>query len=291
MQVTVAKFESYPQLSPTSRAVGFTVTFDNGRSVYIDTIVSLDLTDDVALKAAWENIKGQVENYKSTIGATAPILGSFFAPNPVDPTPKDEFERYLKDLAAVRDAALQAEEARHRTVIDAGFQMPDRNYKIAIDVPDSTEFLKAIIAANAGLEAGYIQPTDTRAIKDISPLEELHEETYAYFLNTILGPYALAYEQIWATNKMNKTAILRKFNDDRLVLAREYNVPIAFEYDRANYEDGDLVTFNELVYVHTEVESVAGKVPGVDTDYWMLYEEEITEEDVIEDDDDPIIEE
>jgi hypothetical protein len=85
MKVKIAKFEKYPAELPTGYAVGFDITFENGRSQYIDTIVSLDLTEDEAVTAAWENVKGNVENFKTTIGALPKLVGAIFTP-PVEVT-------------------------------------------------------------------------------------------------------------------------------------------------------------------------------------------------------------
>lgn len=80
MKITIAKLEKYPAELPTGIAVGFNVTFDNDRSIYIDTVVGLDLTEEEAAAAAWEQVKGSVEAQKETIGALPKLVGSVFTP-------------------------------------------------------------------------------------------------------------------------------------------------------------------------------------------------------------------
>jgi hypothetical protein len=80
MKITIAKLHKYPAEVPTETAVGFNVTFDNDRSIYIDTVVGLDLTEEEAVAAAWEKVKGSVQSQKLTIGALPKLLGSVFNP-------------------------------------------------------------------------------------------------------------------------------------------------------------------------------------------------------------------
>jgi histone H3/H4 len=80
MQIKIAKLHQYPAEIPTGIAVGFHVTFDNDRTIYIDTIVPLNLTEDEAVAAAWENVKASVESQKETIGVLPKLVGSVFTP-------------------------------------------------------------------------------------------------------------------------------------------------------------------------------------------------------------------
>jgi histone H3/H4 len=80
MQIKIAKLHQYPAEIPTGIAVGFYVTFDNDRTIYIDTIVPLNLTEDEAVAAAWENVKASVESQKETIGVLPKLVGSVFTP-------------------------------------------------------------------------------------------------------------------------------------------------------------------------------------------------------------------
>ena len=52
MKIKVSKFEPYPEINPTQNAVGFTISFENGRNFYIDTLVDLELDGDEAIEAA-----------------------------------------------------------------------------------------------------------------------------------------------------------------------------------------------------------------------------------------------
>jgi hypothetical protein len=80
MIIKVVKFQKYPEEIPTGYAVGFDISFENGRSKYIDTIVSLDLTEEQAVQAAWQNLKESIESFKNSIGSLPTIVGTVFNP-------------------------------------------------------------------------------------------------------------------------------------------------------------------------------------------------------------------
>jgi hypothetical protein len=80
MIIKVVKFQKYPEEIPTGYAVGFDVSFENGRSKYIDTIVPLDLTEEQAVEAAWQNLKVSIESFKDSIGSLPSIIGTVFNP-------------------------------------------------------------------------------------------------------------------------------------------------------------------------------------------------------------------
>ena len=88
MKITIAKLHKYPVEFPTGTAVGFDVTFDNDRSIYIDTVVGLDLTEEEAVAAAWAEVKASVEAQKLTVGALPKLVGSVFNP-PVEEAEED----------------------------------------------------------------------------------------------------------------------------------------------------------------------------------------------------------
>ena len=88
MIIKIAKLEKYPAEMPTGTAVGFTVIFDNDRSTYIDVVVGLDLTEEEAVAAAWEQVKPSVEAQKLIVGALPKLLGSVFNP-PVEEAEED----------------------------------------------------------------------------------------------------------------------------------------------------------------------------------------------------------
>jgi hypothetical protein len=88
MQITIAKLQKYPAELPTGIAVGFTVKFENDRSIYIDTIVGLELTEEEAVAAAWAQVKESVEAQKLTVGALPKLVGSVFNP-PVEEAEED----------------------------------------------------------------------------------------------------------------------------------------------------------------------------------------------------------
>lgn len=104
MQVKIAKFEKYPAEFPTGYAVGFDITFENGRSQYIDTIVSLDLTEDEAVTAAWQNVKASVENFKTTVGALPKLVGALFTPPVEEEEVVAEEEQPIEEVVAEEEA-------------------------------------------------------------------------------------------------------------------------------------------------------------------------------------------
>jgi hypothetical protein len=62
MNVKISKYELYPQPSPNGLAVGFSISLDNGKSFYIDTIVSMDLSEQEAIEAAWNSLKSSIDS-------------------------------------------------------------------------------------------------------------------------------------------------------------------------------------------------------------------------------------
>jgi hypothetical protein len=62
MNVKISKYELYPQPSPTGLAVGFSVSLDNGKSFYLDTIVDMGLSEDAAIEAAWNSLKPSIDS-------------------------------------------------------------------------------------------------------------------------------------------------------------------------------------------------------------------------------------
>jgi len=62
MNVKISKYELYPQPSPTGLAVGFSVSLDNGKSFYLDTIVDMGLSEEEAIEAAWNSLKSSIDS-------------------------------------------------------------------------------------------------------------------------------------------------------------------------------------------------------------------------------------
>jgi len=57
MKLKVVKLEPYPREFPTSKAVGFNFTLENGRMFYLDTTVGLDLSDSEAIDSAYLKVR------------------------------------------------------------------------------------------------------------------------------------------------------------------------------------------------------------------------------------------
>jgi len=62
MQVKISKYELYPQPNPTGLAVGFSISLDNGRSFYLDTIVGMGLAEEEAIEEAWNTLKSSINS-------------------------------------------------------------------------------------------------------------------------------------------------------------------------------------------------------------------------------------
>jgi hypothetical protein len=62
MQVKISKYELYPQPNPTGLAVGFSISLENGKSFYIDTIVDMELSETEAIEEAWNFLKQTIDS-------------------------------------------------------------------------------------------------------------------------------------------------------------------------------------------------------------------------------------
>jgi hypothetical protein len=87
MQVKIAKYELYPQPVPTGLAVGFSISLENGKSFYIDTIVSMDLSEQQAIAEAWKLLKPSIDSQvealsrpQEPVALQASALGKGFLP-------------------------------------------------------------------------------------------------------------------------------------------------------------------------------------------------------------------
>ena len=107
MQIKIAKLHQYPAEIPTGIAVGFHVTFDNDRTIYIDTIVPLNLTEDEAVAAAWENVKASVESQKETIGVLPKLVGSVFTPPVVAEEAIEVVEEAIEETQEVVEEVVE----------------------------------------------------------------------------------------------------------------------------------------------------------------------------------------
>jgi DNA-directed RNA polymerase beta' subunit len=118
MQIKIAKLHQYPAEIPTGIAVGFHVTFDNDRTIYIDTIVPLNLTEDEAVAAAWENVKASVESQKETIGVLPKLVGSVFTPPVVAEEAIEVVEEAIEEVLeeAIEETQEVVEETQEEVV-------------------------------------------------------------------------------------------------------------------------------------------------------------------------------
>jgi hypothetical protein len=76
-EVIVVRLEQYPPEEPTGWAVGFSVVCSNGRSFYIDTVVSFDRakTDEEAVEVALEELREQIESRVRELESKPSVLG------------------------------------------------------------------------------------------------------------------------------------------------------------------------------------------------------------------------
>jgi hypothetical protein len=79
MEVKVTKYELYPQVNPSSLAVGFSISLENNKSFYIDTIVPMGLNEEQAISEAWKQLENSINARVEELTATvveAPVLES-----------------------------------------------------------------------------------------------------------------------------------------------------------------------------------------------------------------------
>ena len=77
MKLTVSRLEAYPADEPTGRAVGFVCECVNGRSFYVDTVVSFaDAgTDDQALDKALQVLGDKINAQCTALEAKSALVG------------------------------------------------------------------------------------------------------------------------------------------------------------------------------------------------------------------------
>ena len=74
--IKISKLEQHPSEEPTGFAVGFSYSA-NGRSGYIDTLILFEeaTTDEEAVEAAKEKLKGAINNALIVFESKSPLLG------------------------------------------------------------------------------------------------------------------------------------------------------------------------------------------------------------------------
>lgn len=75
MNIKVVKLSPYPKEIPTEIAVGFQVSFNNGRNRYVDTLVDLHLTEEEAVEEAYNKLKTHIEYLQETVGSLPTLIG------------------------------------------------------------------------------------------------------------------------------------------------------------------------------------------------------------------------
>jgi len=83
--ITIARFEHYPNDTPTGYCVGFSVVCNrNGKTVYRDTIVPYTATENKEdadiVNMAWEALRDNIESWLSSVINSQTVLGSTFIP-------------------------------------------------------------------------------------------------------------------------------------------------------------------------------------------------------------------
>jgi len=76
-EITVVRLEQYPAEEPTGWAVGFNVMSSNGRSFYVDTVVSFDKakTDEDAVNVALQELNEQIKSRVEDLEKKPTVLG------------------------------------------------------------------------------------------------------------------------------------------------------------------------------------------------------------------------
>lgn len=86
MKLTVSRLEAYPADEPTGRAIGFVCECSNGRSFYVDTVVSFaDAgSDEDALDKALEVLSDNINAQCTALEAKSALVGSDVSDRIVD---------------------------------------------------------------------------------------------------------------------------------------------------------------------------------------------------------------
>jgi hypothetical protein len=76
-EITVVRVEQYPPEEPIGWAIGFHVVCSNGRSFYIDTVVSFDKaqTDEEAVNIALQDLKETIQNRVNELEKKSVLIG------------------------------------------------------------------------------------------------------------------------------------------------------------------------------------------------------------------------
>jgi len=84
MEVKIARFELYPEDDPTGYAVGFHITLKNGRSFYVDTIVSLEnaqgKSDNEIAALAWATLEEIIDANVKRLNRKSSLIGNKWRP-------------------------------------------------------------------------------------------------------------------------------------------------------------------------------------------------------------------
>ncbi len=85
MEIKVAKFQLYPEENPQGYAVGFNIKTINNRTLYRDTVVSLENAtnkiDEEILELAWEDLKEGILSEVERLEAINPVIGDKWNPS------------------------------------------------------------------------------------------------------------------------------------------------------------------------------------------------------------------
>ncbi len=85
----VTRLDHYPVENPTGWAVGFTVTTDNNRSFYRDTVISYieASSDNLAIDLAYGRLRNKINNLVVSYEKQGSRLGSEYVDRGVVPPP------------------------------------------------------------------------------------------------------------------------------------------------------------------------------------------------------------
>tara|TARA_R110000751_G_scaffold214118_1_gene317637 strand:- start:88 stop:336 length:249 start_codon:yes stop_codon:yes gene_type:complete len=78
MKIVVSRLEQYPEDEPTGWAVGFNVVAGNGRSFYVDTVISFDKADkdEDAIAVALQGLKKSINSRVTALNKKSALIGS-----------------------------------------------------------------------------------------------------------------------------------------------------------------------------------------------------------------------
>ena len=103
----VTRLDHYPAENPTGWAVGFTVTTDNNRSFYRDTVISFTDadSDNLAIDLAYGRLRRKLSNLTISYENQGSRLGSEYTDRDASPINPNDFIRQVTPTEPEEEAS------------------------------------------------------------------------------------------------------------------------------------------------------------------------------------------